>query len=406
MDTTQPLSMGSASLIAERYQLGELVGRGATAEVFKARDEVLGRTVAVKVFHHDALTEDDAARRRSEIEILASMNHRGLVTIFDAGSEIRLVDPRSYVVMEYVDGQTLSRELAGGPMPTTVVAALGAQLADALGYIHDRGVVHRDVKPANILLTRDGSTMIAKLADFGIARHTESTRMTAVGSTIGTASYLSPEQVTGAPITPAGDMYSFGLVLLECLAGRPMFPGQGIEAALVRLRQDPPMPVSLDPAWTALLTALTSRDPAQRPAARETRDRLLELAAPSGPGEDATELLGPLEGIAWLSPPAHAAPSRHRGRLLAAGAGVAALGVAVVLALTAADRPAAPTPATSSSTTSNEAGGIGSSSAPSVAVVPTPATTPTPAAPASLTVVSPTPGAAHGNGKSKGKKSP
>lgn len=253
--------------------------------VYRARDTLLNRAVAVKVFR-DGATE--VARTTAETHLLAGLNHPALVTLFDAhlGAE----EPR-YLVMEYVDGPTLDERLHRGPLTSAVVARLAADLADALHVAHQAGIVHRDVKPANVLLRTPGVTgeeFSAKLADFGIAHMVDATRLTTPGTIIGSAAYLSPEQVTGEDPRPPADIYSLGLVLLEALTGRKAFAQEGLrEAVLARLSQDPVVPSEVGGEWGALLTDMTARDPAHRPTARAVADRARNLqpqpaAAPSG----------------------------------------------------------------------------------------------------------------------------
>ena len=245
------------TVLGGRYEIGELLGAGGMAEVYRARDEVLGRDVAVKVFRISDL-DAGGQRRTGEIRLLAGLSHAGLVTVFDAGEDAG----STYLVMELVEGTTLRRRLDSGPLTAEETARLGAELAGALAYVHSRGIVHRDVKPANILLAVDGT---AKLTDFGVAKLLDGTRITTAGTTVGTPNYLSPEQTTGEPVSGASDVYSLGLVLLECLTGTVAFPGHGVEAAVARLHRDPQIPAQLGPMWMDLLTRMTARDPAARP---------------------------------------------------------------------------------------------------------------------------------------------
>jgi eukaryotic-like serine/threonine-protein kinase len=244
------------TVLGSRYELGELLGRGGMAEVYRARDEVLGRDVAIKVFRADL--DADGRRRTGEIRMLAGLSHAGLVTVFDAGQD----GESTYLVMELVTGTTLRRRLDEGPLTPAETARLGAEVAGALAYVHERGIVHRDVKPGNILVTENGT---AKLTDFGVAKMLDSTRITTAGTTLGTANYLSPEQASGGEISGASDVYSLGLVLLECLTGAAAYPGHGVEAAVARLHRDPPIPPHVGPMWTDLLTRMTARDPGARP---------------------------------------------------------------------------------------------------------------------------------------------
>ncbi|WP_440711511.1 serine/threonine-protein kinase [Herbiconiux sp. YIM B11900] len=250
-----------------RYLLHEKVGAGGMGVVHRARDEVLGRTVAVKIFRESAA---DAARSTSETRLLASLDHHSLVTLFDAQIAS---DRPNYLVMEYVDGPTLRQRLAEAPLRPDDVASMARDLADALHLVHQAGIVHRDIKPSNVLLRPShvpGEEFRAKLADFGIAYLIDSTRLTTPGTLVGTAAYLSPEQVRGAEPAPASDIYALGLVLLEALTGERAFPQTGThEAALARLTRDPVIPGEFGYPWRSLLTAMTARDPEQRPSALE-----------------------------------------------------------------------------------------------------------------------------------------
>src|SRR5450759_2626627 len=240
-----------------RYALGERLGCGGAADVYRGLDQVLGRPVAIKVVRHDAYDDD---RHSGEMRTLAGLSHPGLVTLYDAGQD----QGRGYFVMELVEGASLADRLSSGPLTERETAAIGGTVADALAYVHRRGIVHRDVKPGNVLLDRAGR---AKLADFGIARMVDSARVTATGLTLGTAAYLAPEQVVGAAVRPPADVYSLGLVLLECLTGRREYDGRSVEAALARLHRPPVPPAVLPADWRRLLTAMTAREPADRPTA-------------------------------------------------------------------------------------------------------------------------------------------
>ena len=251
-----------------RYRIDGLIGRGGMAAVYRAGDLALGRRVAVKVFTPSTEGIDDADRRRSETALLASLTHPSLVTLFDAAK-----DPetnREFLVMELVEGRDLREILKGGAISSPDATRLLADLAEGLHVIHSRGIVHRDVKPANVLLapahlpTRRWN---AKLADFGIARLLDESRLTATGRIIGTPGYLSPEQVRGEPVGSSADLYSLGLLMLEALTGEQPFPGPALESASARLVRDPVVPAALGSEWVELLTAMTARDPGDRPTA-------------------------------------------------------------------------------------------------------------------------------------------
>ncbi len=265
-------------LLGGRYRAQDLLGTGGGASVYRASDESLGREVAVKMFAPATVDDDDYRRQHTEMQLLATLNHPGLVTLHDTG--LHTDDSgamASYLVMELVDGADLRKRLKAGPLMAEAVGELGADLSDALNYIHQHGVIHRDVKPANILVSGEeeqDTRLTAKLTDFGIARVMESTMATGHGATIGTANYLSPEQAEGSKVGASTDIYSLGLVLLECLTGKKAFPGPVVESAVARLLRDPEIPNALGPEWVELLASMTTRNPEDRPDAHEVAIRL------------------------------------------------------------------------------------------------------------------------------------
>nr|WP_256332681.1 serine/threonine-protein kinase [Cryobacterium psychrotolerans] len=283
-------------VLADRFRVDRLIGNGGMAAVYQATDVILGRTVALKLFRNDSLDDSSGAERQSgEVALLASLNHFALVTLFDVGTAVIDGSARTFIVMEFIDGPDLRSQIAGGPLSAAEVAEMGADLAEALHYVHSQGIIHRDIKPANVLLAPSsfpGRISHAKLADFGIARLLDEARLTATGTLIGTASYLSPEQALGAAIGPPSDVYSFGLVLLECLTGERAYPGTAIESATARLQRQPEIPATLGRDWVNLLGAMTSREAADRPSASDAAVALRALAsAGAGAADDATQLM-------------------------------------------------------------------------------------------------------------------
>lgn len=276
-------------MVGGRYRLGEVVGRGGMSAVYCARDENLGRDVALKLLAPQAPDADDLKRQEAEIQLLATLNHPGLVTLFDAGTDERVPDePRPFLTMELVAGQDLRSRIRHSLVPLDELAVIGAGIADALAYVHGLGIIHRDIKPGNILLVqnRPGEPVRPKLTDFGIARVVDATRLTSTGTMVGTAAYLSPEQAQGEPLTGATDIYSLGLVLLECIKGVVEYPGGAIESAVARLHRSPEIPDDLPREWADLLRSMTSIEPLERPAAADIEASLRQaLVSPeSTPG--------------------------------------------------------------------------------------------------------------------------
>ncbi len=256
----------AAPLLDGRYRLEQEIGRGGMSVVYRATDEVLHRPVAVKLFHPGSV---DLARQEAELGVLAALEHHGLVGLLDAGVvDVVGSGPRRFLVMSLVVGQDLEARLEVGPVSAKHIAEIGYDMAEALEYIHPHGVVHRDIKPSNILLVDYGTgsdRARARLTDFGIALAAGVERLTADGVTTGTAAYLSPEQARGADVGPASDVYSLGLVLLQCFTRRREFPGSLVESAIARLSRDPVVPEPLPEHWKHLLRAMTAQDPTERP---------------------------------------------------------------------------------------------------------------------------------------------
>ncbi|MFJ4297880.1 protein kinase [Curtobacterium sp. NPDC089689] len=260
----------AAPLLDGRYRVERVIGQGGMSVVYQATDEVLRRPVAVKVFHSGSV---DIARQDAELGVLASLEHHNLVGLLDAGVLTNADGAQQrFLVMSLVVGQDLEARLKVGPLAVRHIAEVGFDMAEALHYIHAHGVVHRDIKPSNILLVdygHDADRARARLTDFGIAIAEGAERLTADGVTTGTAAYLSPEQARGGEVGPASDVYSLGLVLLQCFTRRREFPGSVVESAIARLSRDPVVPEPLPEHWKSALRAMTAQDPADRPLGSE-----------------------------------------------------------------------------------------------------------------------------------------
>jgi hypothetical protein len=291
--------LAPGSLINDRYRVAEVVGRGGLATVYRAADESLGRTVALKVISGSLGDAEDARRHEDEVRLIAGFDHPALVTLFDfvpiEGG------PAAMLVMQFIDGTNLASRIARAPLGSELTAEIGVDVAAALAHVHARGVIHRDVKPANILLPKAAGGPAALLADFGIARLVDDAGITATGTVVGTASYLSPEQASGGSLGPPTDIYSLGLVLLECLTGTRAFPGNAVESVAARLSSDPAIPEDIDVAWRELLSSMLARKPGARPEASEVERQLREITGPGTAGRtlvlpvaQATERLVPV----------------------------------------------------------------------------------------------------------------
>jgi serine/threonine-protein kinase len=235
-----------AGTLSGRYETGERLGSGGMSNVYKATDRILERTVAVKILA-EHLSDDErfVARFRREALAVAKLIHPNIVQVYDTGVD----EGRHYIVMEYVEGrsgaQILQRQ---GPVAPETAAEIGIQACAGLDYAHRRGIIHRDVKPGNLMVVGGpvggGAEMAVKLTDFGIARAIEQTRITQVGSVVGTAAYLAPEQVRGEEATPATDVYALGVVLYQFLTGRLPHEGSSLAELAVRQQNEKPLPPS------------------------------------------------------------------------------------------------------------------------------------------------------------------
>ncbi|MDM7854078.1 serine/threonine-protein kinase [Cellulomonas alba] len=259
--------------LVRRYRLASPLGQGGSGEVYRATDSRLGREVAIKVFALGTASQSEIRQYAAEARVLAGLSHPGLVALLDVGADtLREAGPVAFLVTELVDGRTLRDTLADGPLEPGLVADVGLQLARALDHAHGAGVVHRDVKPSNVLVAPDRASgggseapwLPVVLADFGIAR----AATPGAGSeqlTSGTAGYISPEQALGEQVGPSADVYSLGLVLLECLTGERAYPGDPLASSLARLLSPVSVPERFGADWVRLLTAMTTTESDGRP---------------------------------------------------------------------------------------------------------------------------------------------
>lgn len=237
-------------MLGGRYEVGELIGRGGMAEVHLGRDRRLSRSVAIKVLRSDLATDPTfLVRFRREAQSAAALNHPAIVAVYDTGEEETLSPNGNayalpYIVMEYVSGRTVSKLVGGGDaLPINEAVQIVVGVLSALEYSHREGIIHRDIKPGNIMLTPEGKV---KVMDFGIARAIadSSATMTSTNSVVGTAQYLSPEQARGEVVDARSDLYSTGCVLYELLTGKPPFQGDSAVAVAYQHVSEPPKPAS------------------------------------------------------------------------------------------------------------------------------------------------------------------
>ncbi len=334
------------SLARGRYRLSERLASGGMGAVWRGEDIELGRPVAVKLLHEGLLDDPSSRERfRREARAAAALAHPNIAAVYDFGED----GARPFLVMELVEGETLAARLAReGPLDPAEVTRIGAAVAEALAAAHEAGVVHRDVKPGNVMLATSGQV---KVLDFGIAATPDATTLTASGSVLGTAPYLAPERVRGDRATPASDLYALGVMLYEMLAGEAPFARETPAAtALAHLHDEPP-PLrarrpDTPPALAALVAALLEKDPAARPASGAVVAASLGAAPPTRPIAVPEPATAPIP----LGP--GRAPSGRRSRLpLVALALLLALVAGVIAFQGTGDRlepvpPASPRPTT------------------------------------------------------------
>jgi serine/threonine protein kinase len=344
----------NAHVLDGRYALVELIATGGMGEVWRGLDEILGRPVAIKML--SAMHADDEqfrARFRAEARYASSLSHPGITRVFDYGERSPLGGP--YLVMELVDGQPLSEILERyGRLDPYVVLDIVAQSARALDIAHQSDIVHRDIKPGNLLIMADGTT---KITDFGIAKANslQAMQLTATGIVMGTALYVSPEQATGSPLTGSSDIYSLGVVAYECLSGEPPFMADQPLAIAIMHKHDPvpPLPLDVPRPVADLVYAMLAKAPDGRPETaqhvadradviREARSRSGHTSGPITANLPVVPNFPPPDGNDFYNngndfyngEPAWSPDPRPRRRTLAlAGAGLAACGIIAIIVL-------------------------------------------------------------------------
>lgn len=284
-------------IVGGRYEIGPLLGSGGTAAVYRARDRVLRREVAIKLFHPGVLGSDQRRLNR-ELAALTKLDHPGVVEPYEVGMH----GTQAFLAMQLVDGRTLADRLSQGPLTAAVTIALGSRIADTLAHVHEKGVTHRDLKPGNVLLGSDG----ALISDFGVAKLVDDTMFTGTGVIVGTACYMAPEQVSGQTVGPPADVYALALVLLECVTGHREYEGGPLEAAVARLHRSPVVPDDIPDGLARLLRRMTHPDPVRRPAARTVALDLrgIPLCTPTDSAAETEQLEEPDDDFVSAASPA------------------------------------------------------------------------------------------------------
>jgi eukaryotic-like serine/threonine-protein kinase len=269
------------SLLGGRFALVREIGSGGMSTVFLGRDEVLDRPVAIKVLKPDLEDSGVSVRFRREGRTAAKLSHPNIVQVYDAGEEEVEGREVSYIVVEYVPGGDLKNLIdRRGPLPGIMLSRIGADVANGLAHAHERGVIHRDIKPQNVLIDDYGSP---KLTDFGIARALNLDHSTSTGSYLGTALYSSPEQLRGEGVTPKSDIYSLGTTLYHAAVGEPPFSGDPLQVATQQVAKLPTPPrargAAVGERLEDLILRCLAKDPAERPDAPTLHERLLQISA-------------------------------------------------------------------------------------------------------------------------------
>jgi len=317
------------TLLGNRYRLGERLAAGGMGSVYRAVDETLGRQVAVKALRRELADDPTFLERfRREARAAAALSHPGVAAIYDYGE----VEGQPFIVMELVEGENLAeRVAAGGPLPWQEAFAIGEQVAAALAAAHAHGLVHRDVKPANIMLGRDGR---AKVTDFGIAQAAQAATLTRTGMVLGSANYVAPEQAKGGHVGPAADLYSLGCVLFEAVTGEtPYHGGNAVAIATQHVSAPVPDPRELRPELPAQAATLIMRALRKQPDARFPSGTAMAAAlAAARQQQDATQILpAPVVPAAPRGPVPSGVPRTARRRRSRPAA--VAVGALVVVAL-------------------------------------------------------------------------
>jgi serine/threonine protein kinase len=323
--------------LAGRYRIEELLGTGGMAQVYRGTDTVLSRPVAIKVLSAEYVRDPAFVERfRREAQAAARLNHPAVVSVYDTGSD----DGIHFIVMEFVSGRTLADVLAAeGPLPPERAAAITARVAEALSFAHDAGLVHRDVKPANVMVTDRGDV---KVMDFGIARAASGQTITGTTSVLGTASYLSPEQAQGYRVDPRSDVYSLGVVLYELLTGQVPFTGPSAVAVAYKHVSEDPVPPSeirsgIPPTLEAIAMRAMAKDPSHRyQSAQRMQADLEAVASGAEPRSVAAADTQRLDHERTMALPAATPPPsrpRRRGAWIVALAAVAVVAIAALILL-------------------------------------------------------------------------